>query len=498
MLMSRHTQSWRRRLKQGASLAIAAVMVATLSYAQAAPAARVAASFDLDNGNALTGVIYPHYSKAVRTVTPDGSDATLIADHIVTVETAWFDAIAPYNQTAVGIYSNLGRRPRSEATTRNRNIAVIYAAYTSLNAIFPKLRADFDLMMAEAGLDPNNRSEDVTTPAGIGNVASKKVLQARQNDGSNRDGTLGGHKYNPTPYADYTGYQPVNTAYQLKDPSHWQPLLVDKDGIVKIQQFVTPYWGRVTPVSYRSPSEFSVSPPVNSNSQNRAAYKAQADEILAASAGLDDQKKMLAEFWNDKINALGRVAGTAAFEQFHMDIEKAVQYVATVDLSIFDVSIATFQFKRQYDSVRPITAIRYLYGNKKITAWGGPGKGTVNDITGNDWRPYLNTADHTEYPSASSAFCMAYAESARRFLGTDQLSITVTMPKGTSFVEPGITPAQDVTLHWGNLTDMANACRMSRVLGGVHFRAATQNVDQYAPQVGDSVYTFIQRKLHGG
>jgi len=489
------TPFWRRRLWQGLSIAVATVLFATVMHAQTAPAKSLAA-FDLDHGNALTGVIYPHYSKAVRTVTPGGDDATLVADHILTVEVAWFDAIAPYHPTAVGIYSNLGRRPASEATTRNRNIAVIYSAYTSLNAIFPKFKADFDQMMAEAGLDPANRTHDLATPAGIGIMASEKVLQARKNDGSNRDGTIG-RKYNPMPYADYSGYQPRNTAYQLRDPSHWQPQMVGKDGIFKIQQFVTPYWGRVTPISYRSPSQFHVTPPVNSNVDNRAAYKAQADEILAESASLTDQKKMLAEFWNDKINALGRTTGTAAFEQFHMDIQKAVEFVATVDISIFDVSIATFAFKRQYDSVRPITAIQYLYGNKKITAWGGPGKGTVHDITGNQWHPYLSTADHTEYPSASSSFCMAYAQAARRFLGTDKLDITVTMPKGSSFVEPGVTPASDVTLHWGTLTDMANACRMSRVIGGVHFRAATVNVEQYAPAVGDSVYTFIQRKLHG-
>jgi len=496
MLMTNLTDSWRRRLRQSAGIAIAAVMVATLTHAQSTPAKAAAATFDLDHGNALTGVIYPHFQKAVRTVTPDGSDATLVADHILTVEVAWFDAIAPYHETAVGIYSNLGRRPRSEATTRNRNIAVIYSAYTSLTSTFPQFKADFDQMMAEAGLDSHNRSHDLSTPAGIGNTASEKVLQARKNDGSNRDGTIG-RKYNPQPYADYTGYKPVNTAYELRDPSRWQPLMVGKNGIFRIQQFVTPFWGRVKPISYRSPTQFTLSPPVKSHVSNRAAYKAQADEVLAFSASLNDQKKMLAEFWNDKITALGRTTGTAAFQQYHMDIEKAVQFVATVDIAIVDVSIVSFYYKRKYDSVRPITAIHYLYGDKKITAWGGPGKGTVHDITGNEWRPYLNTADHTEYPSVSSSFCLAYAQAARRFLGSDKLDITVVMPKGSSFVEPGITPAADVTLHWGNLTDMANACRISRVIGGVHFRAATENVEQYAPQVGESVYTFIQRKLAG-
>lgn len=493
--MKNPTPFLRRRLKQCAGIATAVILVATMAQGQVAPA-QAQASFDLDNGNALLGVIYPHFSKAVRTVTPLGDDAPLVADHILTVETAWFDAIAPYHETAVGIYSNLGRRPRSEATTRNRNIAVIYSAYTSLTATFPQFKDDFDQMMAEAGLDPDNRSEDITTPAGLGNMASKKVLEARKNDGSNRDGVRG-RTYNPTPYADYTGYRPRNTAYEIRDPSHWQPQMYGAGGIFKIQQFITPYWGRVQPVSFRNADQFRVPPPDKSDHRNRAAYKAQADEILAESARLDDSRKMQAEFWNDKINALGRTTGTAAFEQYDMDVEKAVQFVTTVDIAIFDVSIPTFAFKRQFDSVRPITAIHYLYGDKKITAWGGPGKGTVNDMPGNEWRPYLTTADHTEYPSASSAYCMAYAQAARRFLGSDRLDVTVVFPKGSSFVEPGITPKSDVTLHWDNLTDMANACRRSRVIGGVHFTAATQAVEHYAPQVGDLVYTFIQSKLNG-
>ncbi|MEV0134080.1 vanadium-dependent haloperoxidase [Dactylosporangium sp. NPDC050688] len=491
-------QAWRKRLKQGVSVAAAAVLATTLINADASPA-KVTPTFDFDHGNALTEVIYPHFQKAVRTITPGGDDATIVADHILLVEVAWFDAIAPYNAKAVGIYSNLGRRPRSEATTRNRNIAVIYSAYTSLLAVFPQYKADFREMMVSAGLDPDNRSLNTTTPAGIGNLAATKVLEARRHDGSNRDGDEGGRKYNRQPYADYTGYEPVNTAYDLNNPSRWQPRIINNNGIVRVQQFVTPYYGRVKPISYGSPAEFSLSAPVNSDYQhNRAGYRRQAAEILEASANLDDRKKMTAEFFNDKIFSLGRTTGTAAFTQGNFDIEKAVQYVVTVDVAIFDSAIASWYFKRKYDTVRPFSAIRFLYGDKKITAWGGPGKGTVNDITGNEWRSYLNTADHADYPSTSSTYCLAYAQAARRFLGTDKLSVSTTFAKGSSAIEPGVTPAADLTLHWDNLTDLANDCRMSRVWAGVHFRAAIENAEQFAPKVGDSVYTFIQRKLNGG
>jgi hypothetical protein len=45
--------------------------------------------------------------------------------------------------------------------------------------------------------------------------------------------------------------------------------------------------------------------------------------------------------------------------------------------AIFDAGIAAWDMKRAYDSVRPITAIPLLFKDKRIRAWGGPGKGTV-------------------------------------------------------------------------------------------------------------------------
>jgi hypothetical protein len=39
----------------------------------------------------------------------------------------------------------------------------------------------------------------------------------------NQLGDEGGVLCNRQPYADYTGYDPVNTAYDLRDPSRWQP-----------------------------------------------------------------------------------------------------------------------------------------------------------------------------------------------------------------------------------------------------------------------------------
>ena len=53
-----------------------------------------------------------------------------------------------------------------------------------------------------------------------------------------------------------------------------------------------------------------------------------------------------------------------------------------------------------FDAIRPISAIRYTYGDNPITAWLGPGKGT-GTTTGNGYRSYLRTMQHSDYPSGS-------------------------------------------------------------------------------------------------
>ena len=50
-------------------------------------------------------------------------------------------------------------------------------------------------MLVSVGLDPDNGSEDITTAIGIGNVAGRRVAEARERDGMNQLGDEGGRKY---------------------------------------------------------------------------------------------------------------------------------------------------------------------------------------------------------------------------------------------------------------------------------------------------------------
>ena len=106
-------------------------------------------------------------------------------------------------------------------------------------------------------------------------------------------------------------------------------------------------------------------------------------------------------------------------------------------------------------------------------------------------------ADHPEYPSGSSCFCAAHAQASRRFLGSDQLGWQVPYPRGSSRVEPGVTPAADLTLSFDTWTQFETECGQSRLWGGVHFQAAIDASKPMCRQIGDRAYRFISRHIDG-
>src|SRR5262245_52210956 len=272
-----------------------------------APVAR-SQSFDFDNGNACVEVVIPRVIPAILgSVSANANDATLVLRITTIITNAWFDAIAPYHPTAVGVYSRLGRRPANESlTNRKKNTAVLYASYRVLNSLLPQHTADWREMLTSVGLDPDDNQMNTITPIGIGNKAGKAIVEIRERDGMNQLGDEGGRKYNLRPYADYLGYEPVNTAYDLRNPSRWQPnIITSGNGVFRVQQFVTPQIRKTLPYSYGNPNQFNAPVTNDSNHNNRDGYKGQADEVLAVSAALTDQQKMTAELFDNKLRSLG-------------------------------------------------------------------------------------------------------------------------------------------------------------------------------------------------
>ncbi|MFP3991494.1 hypothetical protein U9R90_29325 [Streptomyces sp. E11-3] len=494
----------RGRLRRKVALGCAMTLALTgTGYAMAesrdgttAQADAAKADFDFDKGNSALEVIYPVVGPMVREhINQIAMDGTLVLRVSALMESAWFDATAPYHETAVGIHSDLGRRPSSENTRENINIAMFYSTYHVMRSLVPTPEAKAQLreMMQSVGLDPDDDSTDRTSPVGLGNLAGKAVVEKRKNDGMNQLGNEGGQKYFQQPYADYTGYRPVNTPEKIRNPSRWQPHVdTNGGGIFFAQKYVTPQMGQTTPYSYKDPKEFLVKKPRAHHRKNRKAYKKQTDEVLAASANLNDERKLKAEYFNDKL-----IFSAGLGIRTKDDLLEFIQEAASFHIAGFDVMIAAWYNKSVYDTQRPFTAVRYLYGDKKLTAWGGPGKGTVTDMPASQWKGYLQVPDHPEYPSGSTAFCASQAQVGRLLDGTDKTDIQYEVKKGGSYIEPGVTPAKDTVLRWTDWKDLVDDCAKSRVWAGVHFKAATEVSKDFGTRVGDHAYKFVRNHIEG-
>lgn len=473
--------------------------VAGPSLAGTALAADPPPPFDWDNGNAAFSIVVAEMDPIILNFF-NGGDATLVIHLNALIATSLYDSTAPYHPTAVGLHSNLGRRPSSEsATNRNKNIALVYAAYRVFLVALPfaagvQLRA----VLTKYGLDPDDDQENKTTPIGIGNLAAKGILEARSDDGTNMLGDVGWSAYNRQPYRDYTNYQPVNTAFELKDPSRWQPgLSFNSSGVYKIQKAATPHFRFARPYTYRDPRAYLLPPPKDSDYQhNRRGYKAQAQHILDRQVALTDEKRAVAEIYNDKILSLGLSLGIAAINA-GLTFDEIIQLNLVTAIAEFDTVIACWYNKFVYDAVRPFSAIRLVFGRELITAWGGPALGIVDNLPGSQWESYLKVHDHPEYPSGTACLCAAHSQAARLYLGTDDLDLTWTRAKFASLIEPGFAPANDVAVHISSWTEFARVCRESRVDAGVHFQAAVDIGPSLGTQFGDKGYNFVMSHVRG-
>ncbi|MEU9109453.1 DUF6851 domain-containing protein [Streptomyces xanthophaeus] len=475
---------------------------------QSAPARKPnALGFDFDNGNFIRDLItsradgaFPHEDA----IGPNDSSIYIWISRLFQI--SWFDALAPYHPTAVGVYSRIARRPAAEsATNANKNVAGMHASFQVVKAVFPERAPVMRQALTALGLDADDESVDPTTAVGIGNIAGKAIVEARLHDGMNLLGDEG-RKYHGRPFEDYTGYKPVNTAYELNDPSRWQPQARSHSrrvgggygdkGIFTVQEFVTPQLRLAKAHTFQDPSEFKIATPDHLDHTNPEAYKRSVDEVLEASAGLTDEQKVKTEFFDNKLMGVTFSPGGAAAAH-DLDLDGWVQLFMTTSVAQFDGLIAAWHQKHENDAVRPFSAVKHVYGSKPVTAWGGPGKGTVDDIPADEWTSYLPAGDHPSYPSGTTVLASSAAQAARRFLGDDVLDWTVRVAAGSTLTEPGIAPAEDLALHWDTWTEFEKDAALSRVWAGVHFKTTVERSIEWGAQFGDLAHEFVQRHVNG-
>jgi len=482
-------------------ITIAFIVIATLALAL--PSA---------NGQAAGNIVAQWNNAALQGVRDSKLGPPMVARALAIVHTCIYDAWSAYDSRAIG--TQLGgtlRRPRAERTDANKTKAISFAAYRALVDVMPGDQATvYDPLMASLGFDPKVVSNDVTQPDGIGNTACAAVLNFRHHDGSNQLGDL-----HPGAYTDYTGYTSVNPPSTVpvipatvQHMNRWQPLqYIDATGTFRTQTFVAPFWGSVTPFALTSGRQFrTLIGRYGPFKEGSAAFIQQAHELIRLAANLNDQQKMIAEYWANGPHTELPPGHWNLFAQFvsirdkHTMDDDAKMFFALTN-AIFDAGIACWDAKRQFDSVRPVTAIPVLFNGKTIRSWGGPGKGTVS-MDGSQWLPYqpstFPTPPFAEYTSGHSTFSAAGAAILRRWTISDRFGGSVTFAPGSSAIEPGITPAAPVTLRWATFTAAADEAGISRRFGGIHFKNADLVGRFTGRLIGEQAWRKAQTYFSGG
>lgn len=487
---------------------------------------------------------------AVRVIAPP---PTVASRNLAIIHTAMYNAWAAYDAKALD--TQLGgalRRPPAERTKANRERAISFAAYLAAIDQLPSQAYQFEGFLRKLGYDPMSRlTEDPTKPEGVAMRSVQALLSYRHQDGSNQLGDL-----NPkglyTDASAYKVYQPA--AGEPVDATRWRPLTagngmggfhdihdhLKKIGAVprqrvtaelggfSVQRYVTPHWGNVLPFSIPRATSLPGEPPLPFNDSDRQAaanednvnyrdldalgddkvpttFRQQVRQILRYSARLTNREKAIAEYWADgplseappgHWNVLAHYLSRL---QSH-DTDQDVKMFFILNNALMDAAIVAWHCKRVYDYVRPVAAVKDLFGDTQVKGWGGPTVG-VAQIKGADWWPYQEkyfvTPAFPEHVSGHSTFSAAAATALRLFRGSDTFGAYAVVRRASSSIEIGRSPTEDVTLKWDTLSAAADEAALSRRYAGLHFAHGDLEGRRLGKKVGEAAYAVAMNCIEG-
>ncbi|HEX9647372.1 MAG TPA: vanadium-dependent haloperoxidase [Alphaproteobacteria bacterium] len=476
---------------------------------------------------------------------------TVVARELFLLHAAIFDAWAAYDETARPLYwEGFVRRPAAERSAAAKSEAISFAALEVLLELYPDHAVEFlDRLHREGFDDRDFLAPPPGSPARIGIAAAGAVLDRRAGDGAN---SAGG-------YADISGYRPANApdaGLGDIDPNRWQPLVVtDFDparrptgfvldpqrfdpeayGRFAPQMFVTPHWAWIEPFALDGGDQLRPPPPPQYGNHEpyidargrqttyHQAYIDQFDEVMEMQAALTDEQMIIAQVWSHDGPYFAAPSGH--WNHFAQQISLRDRHGTDDDVKLFlalngallDASIAAWDAKIAYDSVRPITAIRFLHRGHRITGWQGRDHG-IGPMRGEDWIPYQWTAwaspAFPEYVSGHSTFAAAAAEVLRLFTGSDRFydpavrvgdldRDRIREPVGSYVVRhrygafDRAIPVNDVTLRWDTFTAAAEQCGLSRLYAGVHITDANLRALAMGRIAGAQAYRRAERLWQG-
>jgi membrane-associated phospholipid phosphatase len=230
-----------------------------------------------------------------------------------------------------------------------------------------------------------------------------------------------------------------------KGAGHWVPT-----GTQGLQQLpLLPAWGKNRSFAMPASAACTLPPPPAYSEDKTSAFYAEAKEVFDTKNNLTPEQKKIARFWSDDPMLSSTPPGhwvaiaLGIFEREHSDIEKSVDVLARLGVAVADAFIGCWQVKFQYDLLRPITYIRKQMDPK--------------------WDALLITPPFPEYPSGHSVQSGAAA-------------LVMTQAFGEKYAFEDASHENDGLgrRSYPDFWAAAQEAAMSRIYGGIHFRAAVE------------------------
>ncbi len=235
-------------------------------------------------------------------------------------------------------------------------------------------------------------------------------------------------------------------SYTLGDkPWSWRPT-----SALRQQQFpLLPDWSKNRTFAMPKADSCALPPPPAYSEEKGSDFYREAEETMLAVKNLTPEQKIIARFWSDDPMLSPTPPGhwisiaTQVLRTENADLAKSAEVYARVGIAVADGFIGNWQTKYQYDLLRPVTYIQKFMDPK--------------------WQPLLITPPFPEYPSGHSTQSGAAEIVLSRAFG-DAYAFT-----DATHEADGLAPRR-----FPSFRAAADEAGISRLYGGIHFRAAIE------------------------
>lgn len=230
-----------------------------------------------------------------------------------------------------------------------------------------------------------------------------------------------------------------------KGPEKWVPTSL----IVQQQMPLLPDWGKVRPFAMPQGASCDLPPPPAYSEDPASDFYKEAKEVYDTSKSLTDEQKLIARFWSDDPMLTWTPPGHWIYlalqllDEDQADAPRRAEVLARLGMATADAFIGCWQTKYEYDLLRPFTYIRRVIDPK--------------------WETLLITPPFPEYPSGHSTQSGAAAAVMNEMFGSDR-----------AFDDAAHEDEGMAARHFANFDAAAEEAALSRLYGGIHFRAAIE------------------------